>query len=230
MPTSAVDRATTTTTTSITSRTGLERPRLQAWPGTAKEKGTHDHHGHGANLRSSPLGHGEGAVFFLRCGNELREITHPFISALFLLCLWRFCAEGEASMLLACCGVAGRKIDVASNKKYPCFLLPASFALCDFRPTCAITIFVSRSPVHRHDHQCRGRSHRMDPKRSLKSTVIYWTATTAPYRSDQALVTLLTKFPSEPFKLELPAERLCDKHTFIESKDCSTTPLLLRLR
>jgi hypothetical protein len=173
MHTSAVDRATTTTTTSITSRTGLERPSQQAWPGTAKKKGTHDHHGHGANLRSSLLGHREGAVFFLRCGNELREITHPFISALFLLCLWRFCAEGEASMLLACCGVAGRKIDVASNKKYSCFPFPASFALCDSCSICAITTFVSRLTIHRHGPQCCGRRpHRVDSKRSLKSIII----------------------------------------------------------
>lgn len=109
MHTSAVDRA-TTTTTSINSRTGLERSRLQAWPGTAKGNGNNHHHGH-ANLRSSLSWHGEGAFSFY-------DVRHDgkFHCSLPL--------AREVVNLASCfsCGVARAEIDDAS-KKYPCSLL-----------------------------------------------------------------------------------------------------------
>jgi hypothetical protein len=97
------------------------------------------------------------------------------------------------------------------KQKIPFFPLSASFALCDFRPSCAITIYISRLSVHRHDPQCCGKTipHTVDLKRSLKPMVIWWTATTAPCSFDQVL-TLLTELPRELFEIDLPAERLCD--------------------
>lgn len=126
MHTSAVDRA-NTTFTSITSRTGLERSRQQAWRGTAKGKGKHYHHGHDANLCPTLFWHGEGAVFFLRCGNELRQQNQQFPSCCALLCLYLFCAEGRErgkGILLSSflCGVDGRK-SMMRQLKYPCFFL-----------------------------------------------------------------------------------------------------------
>ena len=124
MHTSAVDRA-NTTFTSITSRTGLERSRQQAWRGTAKGKGKHYHHGHDANLCPTLFWHEEGAVFFLRCGNELRQQS----TNSFLLCpplpLPVHAEGGERGrgMLLSSflCGVDGWK-SMMRQQKYPVFL------------------------------------------------------------------------------------------------------------
>lgn len=73
---SAVDRATTTTTTSITSRTGLEGPRQQAWPGTVKEK-NNGNTIHGQPFREFPalallfyLGMGKARFFFYDVTND----------------------------------------------------------------------------------------------------------------------------------------------------------------
>ena len=132
MHTSAVDRA-NTTLTSIISRTGLERSRQQAWRGTAKGKGKHYHHGHDANLCPTLFWHGEGVVFFLRCGNELREITNSSCFALLcpILCAPRDRNRAEASCFLAFVWCRRAEIDDVSTK-YPCSSSCSLVALCDF--------------------------------------------------------------------------------------------------
>ena len=121
MHTSAVDRA-TPTTTSTNSRTGLEGSRPQAWPGTAKGNGKHHHHGH-ANLRSFLPLHEEGAFSFydVRHDGEFLHCSLPLAR--------------EVVNLASCfsCGVAMAEIDDAS-KKYPCSLYDHSiFTDRDFR-------------------------------------------------------------------------------------------------
>ena len=131
MHTSAVDRA-NTTFTSITSRTGLERSRQQAWRGTAKGKGKHYHHGHDANLCPALFWHDKGAVFFLRCGNELRQQNQQFP---FLLCpslpsfttVLRDERRGRGILLSSfLCGVDGRKSMMRQQKNTLVFPLSAS--------------------------------------------------------------------------------------------------------
>jgi len=119
---SAVDRA-NTKHTSITSRTGLERSRQQAWRGTAKGKGKHYHHDHDANLCSTLFWHGKGAVFFLRCGNELREINNSSCLPFFALFFEPRDENGaEASCFLAFVWCRRAEIDDASTK-IPLFFL-----------------------------------------------------------------------------------------------------------
>jgi hypothetical protein len=109
MHTSAVDRA-TTTTTSINSRTGLEGSRLQAWPGTAKENGQHHHHGH-ANLRSFLLLHEEGAFSFY-------DVRHD---GEFLHCSLPLAREVVGLASCFSCGVARAEIDDASKNTHVLF-------------------------------------------------------------------------------------------------------------
>jgi hypothetical protein len=109
MHTSAVDRA-TTTTTSINSRTGLEGSRLQAWPGTAKENGQHHHHGH-ANLRSFLLLHEEGAFSFY-------DVRHD---GEFLHCSLPLAREVVSLASCFSCGVARAEIDDASKNTHVLF-------------------------------------------------------------------------------------------------------------
>jgi len=142
MHTSAVDRA-TTTTTSINSRTGLEGSRQQAWPGTAKGNGQHHHHSH-ANLRLFLPLHEEGAFSFydVRHDGEFLHCSLPLAR--------------EVVNLASCfsCGVARAEIDDAS--KIPMFSLrPLSFTDRDLRPA-ALLCFHALPGSH---FSCDGSSH-----------------------------------------------------------------------
>jgi hypothetical protein len=128
MHTSAVDRA-TTTTTSINSRTGLERSRQQAWPGTAKGNGNNHHHGH-ANLRSSLLWHGEGAFSFY-------DVRHDGIFHCSLP------LAREAVNLASCfsCGVARAEIDDASKNTHVLFYDHSVFPIATYdRLRCVVSM------------------------------------------------------------------------------------------